>query len=74
MTERPSGIMPIAREPSDQTILSELARVKALFQARTIAAVIGAPAPVSLDPVRPDASLYDPETQAEMQAIHEGTK
>ncbi len=48
-------------------LLSELAHVKALFHARTIAAVIGAPAPVSLKPV-PD--LWPADVQAEIAEIN----
>ncbi len=50
---------------SDQPLLSELARVKALFQARTIAAVIGAPPPVTLEPVRLNPDLWPSEVLAE---------
>jgi len=34
---------------SDQKLIAELVRVQALFQARTIAAVMGLPQPVALD-------------------------
>jgi hypothetical protein len=35
----------MSRPPSNADVLAELARVKVLFQARTIAAIIGAPPP-----------------------------
>jgi hypothetical protein len=38
-----------------QPLLAELARVKALFQARAIAAVIGTPPPVNL----PDTTAHE---------------
>lgn len=38
----------VASRLSDQQVLSELERVKVLFQARAIAAVIGVPAPDTL--------------------------
>lgn len=39
---------------TDPRLLSELARVKVLFQARAIAAAMGLPAPVSLQPSNKD--------------------
>jgi hypothetical protein len=62
--------LPLARELGDnQALLSELARVKALFQARSIAAVIGAPAPVTLQPVRLNPDIWPPEVWAEIERV-----
>jgi hypothetical protein len=38
----------MSAQPTDAAVIADLTRVKALFQARAIAAVIGAPPPTEL--------------------------